>query len=154
MLRPVSARVLSLVLVLVLSLLAEAPARADDWWGSDKAKHLSVSLAMSAGWYTGLTLLGRDPRPQRLILGSGLALLPGLLKEIYDSGRPGNRFSGKDLTWDVVGVVSGGLLALGVELLITRWAARRARQAAPTLAGAAAPLRAFAWTPILAGGDR
>ena len=101
-----------------MGLLHSPAARAEDpWWDQDKGLHLAVSGALGAGVYTTLWLAGDDPRPLRLVLATGLALLPGVAKEIYDSGQPGNLFSGKDMLWNAVGAVAGVGLALGVELL-------------------------------------
>jgi putative lipoprotein len=113
----------------MLGLAASAPAgaAADGWWGADKASHLGISFALGASAYGGLALAGKDVRVVRLLLSVGLALAPGLAKEIYDSGQPGNSFSARDLTWDLVGAVTGSLVALTVELVIRRWVARRMR---------------------------
>lgn len=117
-------------LLVLLFVLCPSPfrfARAEPAWGSDKAAHLTVSFGLGAGWYGGLRLLGRDPQGLRLAFSATLAFLPGLLKETYDAGRPGNRFSGVDLAWDAAGAVSGALIALGIDWLIGRLRARRPR---------------------------
>jgi len=126
-------RPLATLLALTLLLGARPAAWAEPAWGVDKAEHLGVSLALSGTAYAGLRLLGRDPPALRVAFSVGLALLPGVLKELYDAGRPGNRFSGLDLTWDAVGALSGALVALGVDLLLTRWLRQeRASRVAPT----------------------
>ena len=109
------------VLCFLFSVLYSSPALADDpWWAEDKGLHLAVSGALGAGVYTTLWLAGDDPRPLRLVLSTTLALLPGLAKEIYDSGQPNNFFSGKDMLWNTVGAVAGVGLALGLELVVLR----------------------------------
>lgn len=70
----------------------------DSWSGSDKAAHFGVSFALGVG-ASRLT----DDTPTAV----GLALLPGLAKEIYDSQQDCNRFSWKDLGWDAVGAYVG-----------------------------------------------
>lgn len=105
---------------LLLSMFAAAPARADSWWGVDKGEHLALSFGMATGWSTALWLLGDDPPLVRAALSTSLSLIPGLMKELYDSGRHGNSFSSKDLTWDLIGAVTGTLSVLGIEYLI-KW---------------------------------
>ena len=125
----------SLALALALALAASAPARAaaDDWWGADKAYHLGASFAIAGAVYGGLALSSKDGPAVRLVLSATLALVPGVAKEIYDSGQPGNSFSLRDLTWDLVGVVLGVAAGLGVELAVLRLRARRSR-ASPRVA--------------------
>lgn len=97
-----------------------APARAERFVGADKAAHLGVSAALGASGYAVLWAFGDDPPALRLPLAAGLALLPGLAKEIYDGGQPGNRFSGADLFWDGVGAAAGSLALFGLERLLGR----------------------------------
>jgi uncharacterized protein YfiM (DUF2279 family) len=111
----------ALTFCLVVSLLAQpAVAKEDKWWAEDKGLHFSLSFALGSAWYTGLWLLGDDPRPVRVVLSLSLAVLPGVFKEIYDAGQPGNQFSGKDMVWDVIGATTGTLVVLGVEMLVRR----------------------------------
>ncbi len=115
MLRPTA------VLLIVAPLLASSAARGEDrFWSRDKAQHLALSAAISVGWYATTTLLGDDPRPVRALLSFSLALAPGLLKELYDSGRPGKSFSTQDLAWDLIGAATGSLLALLLDWLLAR----------------------------------
>jgi uncharacterized protein YfiM (DUF2279 family) len=114
-------------LVFVLCFLAlPTPSRAESWWGVDKAEHLALSFLLAGAGYSAVSLLGDDPRPLRLAFSTSLALVPGVLKEIYDSGQPQNHFSGQDMTWDVIGAVTGSLAALAVDLLIERLRKKRA----------------------------
>jgi len=93
-----------------LALLATtAPARAsDDWNGPDKAKHVAVSAVFGT-----LSAMHFENKWTAF----GVAMIPGMAKEIYDSGRANNHFSGKDLAADALGA------ALGVQLghwIVTR----------------------------------
>ncbi len=101
-------------------LFGAAEVRADDWLGEDKVLHWAVSGAIGAGVHTTLWLANDEPLPLRLALSVGVSLLPGLAKEIYDSGQPGNSFSGADMLFNTLGVITGVGLALGVELLVAR----------------------------------
>jgi uncharacterized protein YfiM (DUF2279 family) len=112
------ARRLALIL---LCLAVPCVAAADDsWWGRDKALHLSVSLGLGAAAYGGLWLTGDDAPEVKLALSWSLAMLPGLAKELYDDGQPGNRFSGKDLLWDAIGALVGSGLGYLIDRLLLR----------------------------------
>lgn len=70
----------------------------DDWTGSDKAAHFGVSLALGVG----ASRLSDDTWT-----AFGLALVPGVAKELYDSTRDCNRFSWKDMAWNAAGAYVG-----------------------------------------------
>lgn len=70
----------------------------DDWTGSDKAAHFGVSLALGVG----ASRLSDDT-----LTAVGLALVPGLAKELYDSQQDCNRFSWKDMAWNAAGAYIG-----------------------------------------------
>jgi uncharacterized protein YfiM (DUF2279 family) len=128
-------------IALCLLLLASRAAAQDRFLGVDKAQHFALSSALAAGWYGTLTLFGNDPRPVRLVLSTALALAPGLLKELYDSGRPGKAFSRADLAWDLIGAATGSLLALALDWLLTRPRVRLPRPALYVERGAGLVLR-------------
>jgi uncharacterized protein YfiM (DUF2279 family) len=106
-------------LVAALS-LCPGVAGADSWWGADKALHLSVSLALGATAYGGLWLASDDGPAVKLALGWSLAMLPGLAKEIYDDGQPGNSFSGADMLYNALGALVGCGALLTIELVLAR----------------------------------
>ena len=98
-------------------LLLSGPARAteaDPWFGRDKALHFGASAVIAAGGYA-LAATATETRPPRLLIGGGLALAAGLGKELLDAAGSGDA-SFRDLTWDVVGTVTG----LGVAWLVDR----------------------------------
>jgi uncharacterized protein YfiM (DUF2279 family) len=90
-------------LTLAASLFISTPAFAgdDDWNDSDKLKHFAVSfvLGTASGAYF-----------ENKWTAFGVAMIPGLIKEISDSQKSNNHFSGKDLAADALGA------ALGVQL--------------------------------------
>ena len=70
----------------------------DSWSGSDKAAHFGVSAALGVG----ASRLTDDTAT-----AVGLALIPGLAKELYDAGQDCNRFSWKDMGWNAMGAYVG-----------------------------------------------
>ena len=89
----------------ILTLLAGAAGTAvacepwrDDWMGRDKAAHFGASLALGVAG----SRLTNEPWE-----AVGLALIPGVAKELYDAGQACNRFSWKDMGWNVAGAVLG-----------------------------------------------
>lgn len=84
------------MLALILALLA-TQANADEWTGSDKTLHLGVSFVV--GFAAG------NQWPNNKPLAFGVAMIPGVLKEISDRKTTG--FSGKDLVADAVGAALG-----------------------------------------------
>lgn len=82
--------------------LAGIPACAqgqDSWTSIDKANHFAMSSAMAV-------VAGKYHSP---VAATGLALVPGVLKELNDLGGHGTP-SLKDMTWNVVGAVVGAVL--------------------------------------------
>lgn len=95
--------------------LASAPVH-DDWLGSDKPLHFSATAGIALAGYAGARLLFRVEPPLAAGLGALAALTAGVAKELLDLGRYGYS-SPKDLAWDVLGTVTGTVLAVLVE----RW---------------------------------
>ena len=83
---------------LIVLLAAPAIACADEWTGPDKQKHFAVSFA------AGVIASGLTDEKWKAV---GIALLPGLIKEVHDSRQPGNQFSGKDMVWNALGAYAG-----------------------------------------------
>lgn len=85
-------------LLFSLILLLPVSAQADDWTGVDKNKHFAVSALLGTAAYA-----YTHDRTKAF----GLAMLPGLVKEIADSQQENNRFSGKDMVWNGLGAAVG-----------------------------------------------
>jgi len=118
-----------------------SPARADDpWTGKDKTLHFAVSGGIAAAAYTGGAVLF-DARRDALIFGGAVALAAGIGKELADLAGAGDP-SWKDLTWDVMGTVTGLAIAWSVDLLVRGVGDHRPLFVAPskTAAGAGATL--------------
>jgi putative lipoprotein len=92
-----------------LALILHTSARADDWNGPDKKQHFAISFVLG--------IASASAFPDRPALAVGLAMTPGLIKELSDAQKGGSGFSGKDLAWDLAGA------ALGVAG--TRWMIKR-----------------------------
>ncbi len=78
---------------------------------NDKLKHFGVSLLFGAAGESGLHYLTKMGGSKRVIFGTVLGTIPGLFKELIDSTEEGNRFSGGDLTADILGSFSGAMLS-------------------------------------------
>jgi putative lipoprotein len=100
------------ICTLVLTLSSTTRARADDWFGPDKALHFGISLGISAGGY-GASSLFVDSRVGRLAIGGAIGIGAGAGKELYDLSGHGDP-SWHDFTWDLLGVATG----LGLAWLI------------------------------------
>jgi uncharacterized protein YfiM (DUF2279 family) len=100
----------------VLLLGGAKQARADDWFGPDKALHFGISLGISAGGY-GAASLFVDSRMGRLAIGGAVGIGAGAGKELYDLWSDGDP-SWRDFTWDLLGVATGLALAWLIDELI------------------------------------
>jgi len=77
---------------------------------SDKVKHFGVSSIFGAASETCLHYKTDLKTSERIILGTTLGSLPGLAKEIIDSTKKGNHFSGSDLAAGVAGAFFGAVV--------------------------------------------
>ena len=100
-------------LVTVAAVALTPAARADDWFGRDKAKHFGASAALAVGGYGAASLFTARQSP-RLMTGAALAFTAGLGKEIADRYRGGDP-SMRDVTWDLLGTASGLLVAWALD---------------------------------------
>ena len=78
---------------------------------NDKLKHFGVSMLFGAAGESCLHYSTKMVGSKRVIFGTVLGTLPGLLKELIDSTEEGNRFSSGDLAADILGSFSGALLS-------------------------------------------
>lgn len=86
-----------------VAMMTSAPAHAacaDDCWNTpDKPMHFGVSMVI--GFAAG------QQWPENKWKAFGVAMIPGVLKEIADAQERGNRFSTKDLAADALGAALG-----------------------------------------------
>jgi uncharacterized protein YfiM (DUF2279 family) len=98
---------LPFVIALGICSPAMADIRQDSWVGMDKANHFGVSAQL--GMF-GATLAGRSAdTTDQILYGTLIGSLPGLVKEIYDIGRPGATASVKDMAWNILGAAAGSM---------------------------------------------
>jgi uncharacterized protein YfiM (DUF2279 family) len=79
-------------------------------FAEDKTKHFQACMIIS---YTGETLLHKSekkPHMKTVLYATGISMLVGLGKELYDENDYGG-FSKKDLMADALGAFSGALLS-------------------------------------------
>jgi putative lipoprotein len=89
---------------------AAAPQRHPDaWFGIDKIKHFFMSAFIESVSYSALQA-AHVHRRSAMNAAVGITLGAGLGREIHDQRTPGNIFSVRDLTWDVIGAGAGALL--------------------------------------------
>lgn len=77
-----------------------------------------VGVSVGAGCYGTLRLVSGDRAELRTALCATLGQIPGIGKELYDSGQPHNFFSGKDLMWTALGVLTSTLALFALEKLM------------------------------------
>lgn len=98
-----------ILIILILILICKV-CLADNWLGRDKAAHF-----ISCGYLTCYSYgIGKDVLEMKddssRILGLGLSLSAGLLKEYYDVSVKGGEWSWKDVFWDSAGICLGIVL--------------------------------------------
>ncbi|HEY5961740.1 MAG TPA: hypothetical protein VIV60_34510 [Polyangiaceae bacterium] len=92
-------------------------ALADEWWGTDKALHFTVSVGLASTAYAAAAPF-TERRDYRVAVGAGASLLIGAAKEGYDSLGYGDP-SWRDFTWDIAGTAVGVVLAYSLDCLIS-----------------------------------
>jgi uncharacterized protein YfiM (DUF2279 family) len=88
---------------------AQAAVVRDSWFSPDKIKHFFMSAFIESVTYSALQAARVNHRPA---LGGaiGVTMAVGVGREIHDMRTPGNIFSVRDLTWDIVGATAGAVL--------------------------------------------
>ncbi|MEO0094210.1 MAG: hypothetical protein ABIK67_08170 [candidate division WOR-3 bacterium] len=79
----------------------------DHWFAIDKVYHLVVSFSLvGSGYHLLANRIGvKEPYSTVGSVGGTLAL--GITKEFYDAARPEDRFSYRDLLYDLLGIAIG-----------------------------------------------
>ena len=80
----------------------------DRWFSADKAKHFFTAAFVQSASYGGLRYLGAS-RSASLAGASVVGATASIGKEVRDA-RTGGSASGKDLTWDVAGMIAASAL--------------------------------------------
>ncbi len=82
---------------------------------ADLQLHVLVTTALTVGGYYGSAEGIGWPHRTSLGAAAGGSLALGLLKELYDRSKIGNRFSGADMLMNVIGTGVGAGIAVGVR---------------------------------------
>lgn len=82
----------------------------DSWFSRDKGLHLTGSIILTAGLSKCLERFGENRLHQARRKGMTVTFVLGLSKEFRDGCQVRNRFSYKDLAYDILGTVIGGLI--------------------------------------------
>jgi VanZ family protein len=83
---------------------------------NDKKKHLGVSFALGSA--TGAYMkynYQNNSYAKNLLIGTGIAMIPGVLKEFRDSTQPNNHISSADLAYDLLGSVAGTMFGIYIS---------------------------------------
>lgn len=83
----------------------------DLWAGEDKYKHFLLSGFWSGFGYLLCHRHFEYPEEKSLLISGGVVFSLGVTKEIRDGFQPDNRFSYKDLVFDIVGIGCGLFIA-------------------------------------------
>ena len=86
--------------------------------GDDKLLHFGLSSVFGAASESYLHYKTNLKTSERIILGTALGSVPGLAKEIIDSTKKGNRFSGCDMAADIAGAFFGAVIGNLVNNII------------------------------------
>lgn len=81
----------------------------DAWFGLDKIKHFFMSAFIESVSYSALQAARVNHR-SAMAGAIGITIGLGIGREIHDKRVPGNIFSVRDLTWDVIGTGAGAAL--------------------------------------------
>jgi putative lipoprotein len=110
---------MSLSLAALSTLALTAPCFAagqDPWFGQDKALHFSASFILASDGYAATAAITKR-ESVRFSVGTGVGLAAGVSKEVYDRYSGGDA-SMRDLTWDVVGAVTGSIVSWLIDRYI------------------------------------
>jgi len=81
----------------------------------DKTLHTLASMGIAVGTYYGAREIIGWPHRTSLVAAGGSALGAGLLKELYDRSKIGNRFSGADMVFNAIGTGMGIGVVVGLR---------------------------------------
>ncbi len=97
----------ALFLVFAFMLILPANSLAE----TDKALHFGLSAVFGAAGESVLHHKTQMGTAERIVYGTIIGSLPGLAKEIIDSGRTDNHFSGGDMAANIAGALIGAVVA-------------------------------------------
>ncbi len=103
--------------------LPRARAEDDAWFAPDKGLHYGVSFGLAASGYGVASTFVERPG-YRALVGFSFALSLGLAKEAWDAAGHGDP-SWRDVSWNILGGLSGTALAWGIDRALKRRARMR-----------------------------
>jgi len=92
------------LLMFTLHFGREEHPKGDNWFSADKAKHFFTAAFVQSASFGGLRAVGAD-RSVSLAGASVVSAGFSIGKEVHDA-RSGGLASGKDLLWDVAGMIA------------------------------------------------
>jgi len=96
---------------ILLFLIVISAANKNTSAADNKLLHFGVSSVFGAASESYLHYKTNLKTPGRLIWGTTLGTIPGLAKEIIDSTKKDNYFSGSDMAANIAGAFAGALVA-------------------------------------------
>lgn len=85
-------------------------------FANDKKKHLAISFLLGSA--TGMYMKHNyqdNSYIKNLLIGTSLAMVPGVIKEYSDSRQSDNYASSGDLAYDLLGSLTGTILGIYVS---------------------------------------
>ena len=97
-----------------ISAQTEKKASGDRWLGRDKGLHFVGSMISTVAVGKTSQRFFDQSAERSVKIGAGFTFALGLGKEVWDSTQKNNKFSYKDLTADILGILMGSVL-LNIE---------------------------------------
>jgi len=101
-------RNITLLLIFLLLIMVPHSSFADD---GNFGQHFTVSILMGAIGETTIHNRENFNVPMKILAGTVIGTVPGLIKEIFDSKEKNNHFSEEQLLYDAMGSAVGSFIA-------------------------------------------
>ena len=102
--------ILLIFITFVIKIAEAPPLDNSDWFSHDKFSHLTTSTFLYCWNYNLLHNAGNLDKNKSCIISFNLVNFAGITKEIIDSKQSNNKFSYKDLIYDLGGNLLGVLV--------------------------------------------
>ena len=101
-------RKITMLLILLLLIMVPHSSFADD---KNFGQHFTVSILMGAIGETTIHNRENFNAPMKVLAGTVIGTVPGVIKEIFDSTDSDNYFSGEQVLYDAMGSAVGSFIA-------------------------------------------